>query len=214
VEHDFWHRRWQKNQIGFHEGAPNTLMTAHFATLGVPAGGRVFVPLCGKSHDMAWLRAQGYQVVGAELSRLAVEQFFAEHGLTPKVTQDGLFERFEAEGVTILAGDIFELGDTTLGPVDAVYDRAALVALPDPMRKRYAAYLPELTGRAPQFLVTFIYDQSVIDGPPFSVENKWVEAHYEPFYDLEIVETRDVEGGLKGVCPAKESAWLLKRLRE
>ena len=110
------------------------------------------------------------------------------------------------------SGRVFELGDTSLGPVDAVYDRAALVALPAPMRKRYAAYLPELTGRAPQFLVTFIYDQSVIDGPPFSVEDKWVAAHYEPSFDLEIVETRDVEGGLKGVCPAKETAWLLKRL--
>ena len=212
MEHDFWHRRWAKNQIGFHEGAPNTLMTAHFAALGVPAGGRVFVPLCGKSHDMAWLRAQDYRVVGVELSRLAVEQFFAEQGLTPTITQDAFFDRFEAEGVTLFVGDIFELADDRLGPIEAVYDRAALVALPEPMRKRYAAWLPELTARAPQFLVTFIYDQSVIEGPPFSVEDKWVLAQYEPFYDLEIVETRDVEGGLKGVCPAKETAWLLKKL--
>jgi thiopurine S-methyltransferase len=211
MEHDFWHRRWQKNQIGFHEGAPNALLTAHFAKLGVPAGGRVLVPLCGKSHDMLWLRAQGYQVVGAELSRTAVEQFFAEHDLTPAITPAGFFERFEAEGITILVGDIFELDDRTLGPVDAVHDRAALVALPDPMRKRYAAYLPELTNRAPQFLVTFIYDQSVIDGPPFSVSDAWVRNHYEPFYDLSIAETRDVAGGLKGICPAQETAWLLKR---
>ena len=212
MDHDFWHRRWNNNQIGFHEGAPNTLLTAHFAALGVPAGGRVFVPLCGKSHDMAWLRAQGYQVVGAELSRTAVEQFFAELGLVPTVTREGLFERFESEGVAVLVGDVFELDACTLGQIDAVYDRAALVALPDPMRKRYAAYLPELTNRVRQFLVTFIYDQSLIDGPPFSVDEKWVRAHYEPFYDLTCVETRDVEGGLKGVCPAEESAWLLKPL--
>ena len=212
MEHDFWHRRWAKNQLGWHEGAPNTLLTAHFAKLGVPAGARIFVPLCGKSNDMGWLRAQGYQVVGAELSRVAVERFFAEQGLTPAITRQGFFERFEAEGVTIWAGDIFELDDRTLGPVDAVYDRAALVALPEPMRRRYAAYLPELTSRVPQFLVTFVYDQSLIDGPPFSVDEKWVRNHYEPFYDLTIAETRDVEGGLKGVCPAQESAWLIKPL--
>ena len=212
MEHDFWHRRWEKNQIGFHEGAPNTLLTAHFAALKVPAGGRVFVPLCGKSHDLAWLRAQGYRVVGAELSRLAVEQFFAEHSLTPEITQGGLFERFEAEGVTILVGDIFDLDDRTLGPIDAVYDRAALVALPEPMRKRYAAYLPELTNRVRQLLVTFVYDQSLQPGPPFSVDERWVRNHYEPFYDLHIAETRDVEGGLKGICPAKETAWLLTEI--
>ena len=212
MEADFWHERWQKNQIGFHEGAPNTLLTAHFAKLGVASDGRVFVPLCGKSQDMNWLRAQGYRVVGAELSRTAVEQYFAELGLAPTVTRDGLFERFESEGVTILVGDIFELDACTLGQIDAVYDRAALVALPEPMRKLYAAYLPELTGHVRQFLVTFIYDQSLIDGPPFSVDEKWVRAHYEPLYDMHCVETRDVEGGLKGVCPAKESAWLLKPL--
>lgn len=210
MEHDFWHRRWEKNQIGFHESAPNALMIDHFAKLGVPVGGTIFVPLCGKSNDMTWLRAQGYKVVGAELSRLAAEQFFAEQGLTPVITPGAFFDRFEAEGVTILVGDIFELDDRTLGKVDAVYDRAALVALPDPMRRRYAAYLPELTGRAPQFLVTFVYDQSLQAGPPFSVPDSWVRNHYEPFYDLEIAETRDVEGGLKGICPATESAWLLK----
>ena len=212
MERDFWIRRWTNNQIGFHEGAPNSLLTAHFASLKVAKGGRVFVPLCGKSNDMNWLRAQGYRVVGAELSRMAVEQFFAELGLEPDITPAGPFERFDIEGLTIFLGDIFELDEETLGPVDAVYDRAALVALPEPLRRRYAAYLPELTGRVPQFLVTFIYDQSVIDGPPFSVDDRWVRNHYEPFYDLDIAETRDVEGGLKGTCPAKETAWLLKRL--
>lgn len=211
MEHDFWHKRWEKNQIGFHEGAPNALLVAHFAKLAIPAGGRVFVPLCGKSHDMLWLRAQGYRVVGAELNRSAIEQFFAENGLAPAITTDGLFERFDCDGVTILVGDFFDLDDKTLGPVDAIHDRAALVALPEAMRRRYAAYLPELTGRAPQFLVTFVYDQSVIDGPPFSVDERWVRNHYEPFYEIEIAETRDVEGGLKGICPAKETAWLLRR---
>lgn len=210
MDREFWLRRWRKNQIGFHEGAPNSLLTRHFDRLGVARGGRIFVPLCGKTNDMNWLRAQGYRVIGAELSRMAVEQFFSELGVTPEIRADGAFERFEIDGLTILLGDIFELDRDTLGPVHGIYDRAALVALPEPLRKRYAAYLPELTGRAPQFLVTFIYDQSVIDGPPFSVDEAWVEAHYGALYDLERLETRDVAGGLKGLCPARESAWILE----
>ena len=95
------------------------------ATLGVPAGGRIFMPLCGKSYDTHWLRAQGFSVVGAELSRLAVEQFFAELGLAPVVTLVGRLERFEAEGVTLFVGDIFDLDRDALCAVDAICDRAA-----------------------------------------------------------------------------------------
>jgi thiopurine S-methyltransferase len=209
MDRDFWLARWRDNQIGFHEGAPNALLVAHLATLGVPAGGRIFVPLCGKSYDMHWLRAEGFTVVGAELSRLAVEQFFAELGLPPVVTLVGRLERFEAEGVTVFVGDIFELDRDALGAVDAIYDRAALVALPAPLRERYAAHLIELTGAAPQLLVTFEYDQTRQPGPPFSVLEAEVRAHYGATYRLERAEVREVQGGLKGVCPAQESVWLI-----
>jgi thiopurine S-methyltransferase len=210
MEQDFWLARWRDNKIGFHEGAPNTLLVAHFAALGVPAGGRVFVPLCGKTRDLCWLRAQGLDVVGAELSRLAVEQFYAEQGLAPAITPAGKLERFAAEGVTIFVGDIFDLDRDTLGPVDAVYDRAALVAFPMPMRDAYADHLLALTGGARELLVTFEYDQAKIAGPPFSVTEAEVRARYGSLYRLERAETRDVPGGLKGLCPARESAWLLR----
>jgi len=210
MERDFWLTRWQDNQIGFHEGESNSLLVAHFAALGVPAGGRIFVPLCGKSHDMRWLCGQGYRVVGAELSRLAVEQFFAEMGVTPVVSLAGRLERFEAGCVTLFVGDIFDLDQETLGLVDAVYDRAALVALPTPLRERYAAHLVALSGTAPQLLLTFEYDQTCQSGPPFSVVEAEVREHYSAAYRLDRVETRDVPGGLKGICPAQESVWLLK----
>jgi thiopurine S-methyltransferase len=210
MDPDFWLARWQNNQIGFHEGAPNTLLKAHFAALGLAPGSRILVPLCGKSHDLHWLRAQGFAVVGAELSRLAVEQFFAELGLTP--TQEGIggLKRFAAGGVTIFAGDIFSLEAATLGPVEAIYDRAALVALPAPLRARYAAHLIALTQAAPQLLVTFEYDQARHQGPPFSVAEPELRALYGATYRLQPAETREVPGGLKGVCPAQETAWLLR----
>lgn len=210
MEANFWHERWKNNQIGFHEGAPNSLLTAHFAALGVTAGARIFVPLCGKTNDMAWLRAQGYRVVGAELSRMAVEQFFAEHSLTPAVTSAGKLDRFDSEGIEVFVGDLFDLDETTLGPVDAIYDRAALVALPEPMRKSYASHLLALTDAAPQLLITFEYDQTLAAPPPHSVTDAEVHRHYDAAYRIEQVEERDVPGGLKGLCPARESAWLLR----
>ena len=210
MERDFWLSAWETNKIAFHEGRPNHLLVAHAAELGLPAGGRVFVPLCGKSHDLRWLRAQGYTVVGVELSRLAVEQLFAELGETPEVTPAGPLERFAVEGLSVFAGDIFALDRATLGEVDAIYDRAALVALPEPLRRRYAAHLLALTGGAPQLLVTFEYDQALQSPPPFSLSETVVRALYDDAYALSRVEVRDVPGGLKGICPATESVWLLR----
>ena len=198
MDQDFWLTRWQKNEIGFHEGAPNTLLVAHIAALGVPAGGRIFVPLCGKSHDMRWLRAQGFKVAGAELSRLAVEQFFAERGLVPAISRRGQMECFEADDITLFVGDIFDLDPTTLGPVDAVYDRAALVALPGGLRECYAAHLITLTGAAPYLLVTFEYDQTPQLGPPFSITEADVQALYGVIYQIDRIETREVPGGIRG----------------
>lgn len=209
MDPEFWQARWRDNRISFHEGAPNTLLTCHFGTLCLAPGATVFAPLCGKSVDLHWLRGQGMAVIGAELSRLAVEQFFAEAGIAPAISDAGALRRYEAGGITIFAGDIFDLDARTLGPVDVIYDRAALVALPPELRPRYAAHLRALAAAAPQLLITFDYDQSLQPGPPFSVPETELRALYGPAYKLTHLEERDVPGGLKGICPAREHAWLL-----
>ncbi|WP_297295095.1 thiopurine S-methyltransferase [uncultured Methylovirgula sp.] len=210
MDADFWHRRWQQGEIGFHQAEPNSLLTRHLPALGLPQGARLFLPLCGKTRDIHWLRANGFRVAGAELSPLAVEQLFAELGLVPRISPAGALQRHEAEGLTIFAGDIFTLDREVLGRVDAVYDRAALVALPAATRTRYAAHLRAITGGAPQIVITFDYDQSRMDGPPFSVDESEIRRLYEDAYRLANLESRDVEGGLKGLCPARESLWLLQ----
>ena len=210
MDQDFWLARWQHNQIGFHEGEPNGLLVAHFAVLGVPPGGRVFVPLCGKSRDIGWLCDQGYRVVGAELSRLAVEQFFVERGVTPVIASVGRLERFDAAGVSVFVGDIFDLNREMVGLIDGVYDRAALVALPRAQGERYAAHIVALSRAARQLLVTFEYDQTRQSGPPFSVSEADIQAYYGGRYRLDRVAVREVPGGIKGVCPAQESVWLLR----
>src|SRR6185503_16992975 len=152
-------RKWERNEIGFHNAEAHPLLVAHFGALSLPKGSRVFLPLCGKTRDIDWLLASGYRVAGAELSPIAVEQLFAELGTVPEVAEIGQLRRYSADGSDIFAGDIFALSRDVLGPVDAVYDRAALVALPKDMRGNYAAHLAEVTGRAPQLLISFDYDQ-------------------------------------------------------
>ena len=206
----FWHERWAANQIGFHQSDYNALMIAGFPALGLAPGARVFVPLCGKSRDIAWLLDQGCRVVGAELSRLAVDSLFAELGIAPQTAAEGPLERFAAPELDVFVGDIFDLSTQRLGPVDAVYDRAALVALPSQMRPRYAAHLRAVTAAAPQLLICFDYDQSAMEGPPFSIHRTEVERLYGADFTLTQVADAPVEGGLKGMVPARETAWLLR----
>ena len=211
MDASFWRQRWEKNEIGFHESKANPLLVTHFHELSVGKGRRVFVPLCGKTLDISWLLSRGYRVAGAELSQLAIEQLFIELGMQPDIENVGSIERWSANNLDLFVGDIFTVSRLMLGQVDAVYDRAALVALPEDMRKRYAAHLLEITGKAPQLLISYEYDQSLMEGPPFSVSNEEVRRHYASTYTLTLLAGTEVQGGLKGKAPAKENVWLLKR---
>lgn len=209
----FWRERWEKNEIGFHEGKPNPLLVKYFHELSVAKGRRIFVPLCGKTLDISWLLSRDYRVAGAELSQLAIEQLFMELGMQPEITTVGNVEQWSANNLDILVGDIFAVSEKMLGPIDAVYDRAALVAFPEDMRKRYTAHLTEVTKKSPQLLICYEYNLSLMEGPPFSVSNEEVYRHYATTYDLTLLSSTEVAGGLKGKGPVNENVWVLKRAR-
>ncbi len=206
----FWLERWQNNQIAFHEGQPNRLLEEHFSSLSLAPGNRVFLPLCGKTRDIAWLLGHGYRVAGSELIATAIDQLFDELEITPGISDAGAHKHYSADGIDIFVGDFFELTADALGPVDAVYDRAALVALPDDMRAAYTRHLTTLSGNAPQLLISYEYDQSEMGGPPFSVGEAEIRRHYKKNYDLTRLASVDIPGGLKRKCAAMETVWLLR----
>ncbi len=214
MQESFWHQRWAQNEIAFHLRAANPLLVNYFSELAVPVGGRVLVPLCGKTLDIHWLLAHGYRVVGSELSQIAVEQLFSDLGVTPEITIIDHVKRYRAESIDLWVGDIFNLSRSLIGPIDAVYDRGALVALPDPIRARYAAHLTQITAQASQLLISYTYDPSLHAGPPFSVSHEEVGRHYQKYYNLKLLVSADVVGGLKGMYPASENVWHLKKKME
>jgi thiopurine S-methyltransferase len=206
MQPEFWHQRWASNQIGFHESQANPLLVAHIATLQLPPGARVFLPLCGKTLDIDWLIGRGYRVAGAELSPVAVAQLFERLQGPSSSRRAGALECRSMVGLDVFLGDIFDLTARELGPVDAVYDRAALIALPAELRQRYARHLQAMTGSAPQLLVTLEYDQQLVDGPPFSVSADEVRQLYGSRSPV-MLSQQPVPGGLKGKCPAAEVVW-------
>ncbi|WP_062057457.1 thiopurine S-methyltransferase [Cellvibrio sp. OA-2007] len=209
MQPEFWHKKWQESDIGFHNSDAHPLLVKHFPTLGLAAGSRVFLPLCGKTLDIHWLLAHGFQVVGAELSPIAIEQLFDELGVAPEITQLENLQYYRAPNIDVFVGDVFNVTASLLGHVDAVYDRAALVALPLAMRTNYTSHLKTITGNAKQLLICFEYDQTQLPGPPFSICDEELQAHYNSSYTIQLLESAEVIGKLKGQCPAWEKVWLL-----
>lgn len=210
MEQSYWHDKWESADTAFHQSGYNGQMLAHFPSLNLAKGASVFVPLCGKTRDIAWLLEQGYAVSGAELSETAVVALFEDLGIAPKISVHGALTLYCSERLAIWVGDIFALTAADLGAVDAIYDRAALVALPDEMRARYVAHLMEITGGARQLLLTFAYDQSKMAGPPFSNTADMVQGYYRDHFTVSQVGASEIPPpGLKGRVAATELAFLL-----
>jgi thiopurine S-methyltransferase len=188
MEHEFWESRWAEGRIGFHEGRPNPLLERHVDLL--EGRRRVLVPLAGKSVDMRYLAERGHDVVGIELVRAAIEAFFEEQGIESSEVEIGPYRGLSGGGVTLLAGDFFEATREALGHFDAIYDRAALVALPPAMRTRYADHCQRLLGPGGRIaLVSFAYEQRLMEGPPFSVDDEAVRLLYAAHH-VALVEER------------------------
>lgn len=193
MEKGFWHERWERQEIGFHQDEINPHLRQYWAGLGLAHGGLVFVPLCGKSRDMLWLGDQGHRILGVELSPIAVEAFFRENGYKSQHTSGGKFDRYDADGIRILCGDYFDLRKDDLVGVTAMYDRASLIALPPEMRNRYVEHLAGILPPATQVLLIAVnYPQPEMPGPPFAVSPDEVDALYCKYASVELLAKMDV----------------------
>jgi thiopurine S-methyltransferase len=176
----------------------------------------VFVPLCGKSVDMVWLADRGHPVIGNELSERAVGEFLAEHGLDATVRSEGALTVHTAAAYELWCGDVFAMPADALAGVEAVYDRASLVALPPEMRRRYAAHLADILPQQVAILViAFEYDQSEMDGPPFAVTEDEIRELF-PGFELRPLADEDVlathtDLRARGLTRLRETAVELRR---
>jgi thiopurine S-methyltransferase len=211
MEPSFWRERWQEGRIGFHEGKPNAFLAKHVDKLG--PRGRVFVPLCGKAEDLAFLASRGHEVVGVDLVESAVRDFFREHGIDPEESRTDRLLTLRHEAITLLAGDFFALTKEDVAGATAAYDRASIVALPPDMRARYVAHLRALLAKgAPIVTITFDYDESRFTGPPFAVTEAELRRHYEGA-TLELLDSSPLSQTTGALAQANvgatENCWLV-----
>lgn len=221
MDTDFWKQRWQEGRIGFHQERVTPLLEKHWNVLGVPSNTTVLVPLAGKSRDMDWLAARGHRVIGVEISPLAVAQFFAERELSPEITTDGngIHHRVHVGvgGIDLILGDAFALDAALLAACAAIYDRAAMIALPPPLRDRYVQQVyARLPAGCRGLLVTLEFAQHEKSGPPFSVDEAEVRARFGATWTLDLRERKDILADQQsfrdeGVSALATCAWTMVR---
>jgi thiopurine S-methyltransferase len=215
MEKDYWQERWKQEETGFHQNEVNQYLRQYWQALHLAAGSEVFVPLCRKSRDMAWLSEQGYAVLGVETSEVAVQAFFKENGYIPNHASSEKFDRYDANGIGILCGDFFDLSKHDLLKTSAVYDRASLIALPPEMRERYTRHLLNILPPATQMLlITLDYPQQEMAGPPFAVSASEVETLYHERFTIRLLSQMDVLAQEprfqeRGLSRLQESVFLL-----
>jgi thiopurine S-methyltransferase len=193
----FWYEVWEQGRLGFHQKRPNPQLRAYWPQLELHGRGRVLVPLAGKSRDMLWLRDQGHDVLGIELSEIAVRAFFAENDLPFEITEQDGFQCFQSGGLALWCGDFFGLTPEIIveAGITAVYDRAALIALPADLRARYTAHMAAILPTDTKMLLLAIeYSQAEMQGPPFSVTDQEVRDSYDhDFYLTQLHQHNALE---------------------
>lgn len=202
VDKAFWVDRWAKGDIGFHRDTPHPSLSAQWSSLNLKRNATVFVPLCGKSHDMIWLAEKGHFVIGVELAQKAIEDFFEHLQVEPTITKIQQFTVFESGPYRLFCGDIFSSKPQHMVSVDAVYDRASLVALPPGLQAKYAQHLADiLQPNTKVLIVSLDYDPVEMEGPPFSTPPDSVARNFETHFDI---EQRSREHALEANSPLRK----------
>lgn len=211
----YWLERWNRDEIGFHQDSCNPYLLRFWPLLQLASCSQVFVPLCGKTRDMVWLRKQGHSVLGVELSERAITAFYKENDLTPSHARGEKLTCFAADNINILFGDFFDLDKKDLMNVHAVYDRASLVALPPEARLRYSQHMLNVLPPATKImLISFDYPQSEMQGPPYAVSHDEIKSLYQPHAEIQLLTAIDIleenpRFQQRGLSRLQESIFLL-----
>jgi len=188
----FWHKCWERDSLGFHQETVHPFLEQFLLPRLTSTDQHVFVPLCGKSLDMVWF-AQRMKVSGAELSEIACRDFFKEKELSYKHQKHGGFNVFSCDNVQLWQGDFFKLHPTDIKDIDWIYDRAAIIALPESMQQQYVEHLSTfISEQTSLFLISLEFPQEELEGPPFSISSLKVAQLFSEF-DVESVAVHELE---------------------
>ena len=218
MDKQFWLDKWQKKDTKFDQIQVNPYLIKHERIFESLESKRIFVPLCGKSIDIMWFLKQGAEVIGVELSTIAIESFFAENNVTYEKINKDHFTIYQAKSLKFICGDFFQLDKNDVGDIDWIYDRASLIALDNITRVEYAQKISQLTlNKSKMMLITLSYKTSVPEHPPYSVTDEEVHLLFSKNFQINTLaqnENLDIMPHLiqRGLTDLTDRLYLLTKL--
>lgn len=216
MDTEFWIKAWDDGRTNFHRPEVNEKLIEFFPLFKPSEGQKVLVPLCGKTKDLLWLQDLKLTVHGVELYEEPVKAFFQENELpAATITKDSNFTNYHSQNITISAGDFFKLD--AFNKYDLIYDRASLVALPQEMRVKYAEVITRaLKPSGKYLLISYEYDQSKLDGPPFSVDENEINSLYGKNFTIKLVDNKSAaeSGRLATLAKLTQKVYILEKLSQ
>ena len=193
MELSYWQSRWKKGAIGWHMDTVFPPLKTYWNRLNLKAGSRVLVPLCGKSLDIDWLLEQKHHVIGVDISKRALEAVMRRTSSSLKESTKGSFTCYKSASLQLWCGDFFKLRKKWLPAIDAIYDKAALIALPPEQRQNYASHIKSLIQPNSQILLnSFEYKQHEMTGPPFAVFEEEIRTYYQAKFSINLLQERSL----------------------
>jgi len=212
---NIWESRWQENRIGFHLNEVNPNLMQFSKELLQYNPDRVFVPLCGKTLDLCWLSKKTKKVIGVELVKKAVNNFFIENKISYFLKREANLQKYSSKSIDIYLGDFFNLNPEVTSLFKAIYDRASLVAIKKNERRKYVDHLISFLGPVGRILlITLEYNQNKMMGPPYSVTTEEIESLFSQFYSIKLLDTRDIIDDhfrSKGLTQLLEHVFLIEK---
>jgi SAM-dependent methyltransferase len=141
----------------------------------------VLIPGCGNGYELACLSEAGWDATAIDFSPAAVSRARAQVG---------------PWAARVVQADFFAWQPQQ--PLDLVYERAFLCALPPAMRPQVAARWAGLLAPGGE-LAGFFFFGSALKGPPFGIARAELEALLTPHFELveegEVVDSLPVFAG-------------------
>jgi len=214
---NFWLDSWKDNKIPFHQKQINPILKQQINHLNLSKGDIVLVPLCGKSLDMLWLAELGYKVIGVELSEIAVEEFYTESNIIPTIDVYAGYKHYKSESIDIICGDFFNIDLSTIKTINAIYDRAALIALPNKLRESYIKRISEISQKGVKVLLIVIESQEKNIGPPYQIDVNDITKLYSRDFLVDKIYQKNIENISQhikklGYKEIKDVVYLLERI--
>lgn len=168
-------------------------LTQYLDKLQLKGDDTILVPLCGKSMDIQWLLNKGFKVIGVEVSEKAITELRNTLDLNFTKHTKGQFKIYKSDNLQLWLGDFLKMQPSFLPELDAIYDKAALIALPPEKRKIYAKSIKNLCSSTTHILLNcFEYPQESMSGPPFAVFKEELESLYGEQFSIELIHQQSM----------------------